>query len=711
MPSILPSDNAPSRDVKYMNPDAVRQLLRQERLRWHLKVNKDVDYHDKTRDSRYASELINEGYIQRMEIRAFANTNTYAGYAGLTSDVGNADNKGFVHGLEKWDRGVSDESKEINIHRTTIGASAIVPELSGYGLDDHDNISTTTSNRMSAVLFDPYDGRAYLFTNDEPYYINNASAAKIRPARTIARLADIPTRITQLDNDLSFISDPAYVHTENNFSNSNRFVVDNLDDRTFVYPEIAQNSDGDYINNLFTNPDGSHYYPRYNDTDPSNYNDGYIPGIFTSIEQLESVDLIHQRRPLRNDSYPDAKRDSNYYIHDGVWNTEWINSTASFKTNPLIPDDMETYQADAQPTPYQAIDTSIVEEISKDGHNITVNKLHQWRYNRVEISYPSENITVTVTSGGTGYAVGDILQWSYGNDIFSFEVTGIIGDGAINTGHYIVTDEVFNEDPSTRTVEVSFVNTTGSGHDAKFTIDADAKIEVYTTQLKNNLYAYVNVGKNDKLLDTGNPWIDDLHTGINKGRGCSSPNDAFDTSEEHLKEHTGAEGAGLQVHLFRYVIDTKNPTFESIDGYPVFTGKWVDQGPLGIERPQDIKALLFANPDTNNFNNYYKFMTDLMIDKLNRNPDAVETANPNTFTIPLLHIDKRDPTETTRFTDKTIDPQTNEIIDVDVTHRVIYVNASTGVWFIYNTGVKADMEFGYASTPIGWIPIAGAVSK
>ena len=36
------------------------------------------------------------------------------------------------------------------------------------------------------------------------------------------RIGDIPTRVTQLINDLDFVSDPDYRHTDNNFTNSNR---------------------------------------------------------------------------------------------------------------------------------------------------------------------------------------------------------------------------------------------------------------------------------------------------------------------------------------------------------------------------------------------------------------------------------------------------------------------------------------------------------
>ena len=53
-----------------------------------------------------------------------------------------------------------------------------------------------------------------------------------------------------------------------------------------------------------------------------------------------------------------------------------------------------------------------------------------------------------------------------------------------------------------------------------------------------------------------------------------------------------------------------------------------------IHSPCDIKALYLSNPDTNNFNNYYKFMIDGFFDSINRNPDAVATKNKNTVSLP-----------------------------------------------------------------------------
>ena len=127
----------------------------------------------------------------------------------------------------------------------------------------------------------------------------------------------------------------------------------------------------------------------------------------------------------------------------------------------------------------------------------------------------------------------------------------------------------------------------------------------------------------------------------------------IDASNVMFYEHGGNATAGVHVHLFRYVINTQNPTWVIRDGIQVFTGRWVDQGPMGVERPCDIKALFLSNYDTNNFNNYYKFMLDTIIDSINRNSVTV----------------------------------------------------------VYNPSFKNDPSFGYGMRQPGWIALSGAVTK
>lgn len=762
--SILPSGEeinlTPEEILRYLNPDGVRQMMRQERLRWNLKVNKDNDYFDNGKLFKYSGEVHNEGLYQRMEIRTFPDNGAYEGYAGINIDSGLF---GFVHNIEKWDKAISSEAINEIVNRCIIGAMAKIPGKSGYGLDDDNNVSTDTDNRMAAIAFEPFDGRAYLLSNDDPNYVNNETrAVKDRlPARTLARIGDIPTRITQLKNDLDFVSDPDYRHTDNNFTNSNRYILDNIDDRTFVYPEISRDKNGgDFVENYRVGLDGT---PGYGESDGSlkyntqpdlgknpdlgdygdrlgeavnsynanknysgvNHNSGYLPGIFRSLEELERVDLVDQvMTPMSHISTPGAKRPNNYYIFDGKWSPNWFDRylyNDSYLAQSMNPNNMEIQMDDVEPVPFSKLPQTGDDVFHKG-------KLYQWRYNRVTMKYYSSDVKISIVESGEQYEVGDRLRWTFGDDVFIFEVKLVGANGQIQKGEYISKiDRVFEQDPSTHGVGLPFTNMTGVGHGATLSISCKATIETHATQIKNNLYAYVDITPTVRS-DNSSPWSDTnlpdsqngkicvrstaagpAYSGINSGRGGPRPNE--NTSSTAFYEHGGNATAGVHVHLFRYVIDTQNPSWEIRDGIQVFLGRWVDQGPLGIERPCDIKALLFSNADTNNFNNYYKFMLDTLLDSLSRNPDRVITNNANATSHAYIHIAQCDPKPDQKFTEATFDPETSEYKEIDITYKVLYINAATGMLFIYNSTYKNDPSFGYGNRAPGWIAIAGAVTR
>lgn len=747
--SILPSGEeiytSPSEILRYLNPDGLRQLLRQERMRWKLKTNKDVDYYDNTTLFKYSGECHNEGYYQRMEIRTFPDNGAFGGYAGINIDSGVS---GIVHNLDKWDYSMSEESKEQIINRVMLGANAKVSGKPGYGLDDEGNISESTENRSAMLLFDPFDGRIYSMTSDEPIYINNESRTNPIPGRALARLVDVPTRATQLINDINFITDPDYTHTDNNFTNSNRYVVDNFDDRTFVFPEISKDSEGEYIKNIRYGLNGDPIYEEsdnanmknsqpdiggtrgteavssYNkNTDFSGLNtpDGKLQGIFRSLEELQKVDLVGQKMSPSDSRTPGAKRSTNYYVLDGVWSSNWFdkeNYPESYLASPMNPSNMEIHVPDTEPVPFKAMDNS--GEYDKSN-------LYQWRYNRIDVVYPSEDVNIYIVAAGVDYQIDDILRWTFGEDNFVFKVTSVGVNGQILDGHYIHELNVeYSEDPSTHGIGIEFNNISSTGRGAKLAIEAKAKVKTHAAQIKNNLYAYVDITPTVPS-DNSTPWSDNRpvdtqggrvvtrstapgpsYSGINSGRGGAGP---LDGQTPTLYEHGGNATAGVHVHLFRYVINTQNPTWVIHDGVQVFTGEWVDQGPLGLERPADIKALLFSNSDTNNFNNYYKFMLDILFDAMNRNPDGVYTNNPNAVCTPYIHIDQVDPDPDRKFTEVRIDPETSEVIEVDITPRVLYINAATGGFFCYNSTYKNDPTFGYGFRSKGWVALAGAITK
>ena len=754
--SILPSGEelkvTPEEILKYLNPDGLRQMLRQERLRWHLKANKDVDYEDNTYLYKFSGELHNKGNYQRMEIRTFPDNGAREGYAGLHIDSGVY---GLEHDVEHWDDAMTPASQENIVNRAQFGAMATIPGKSGYGMDSFGNMVPNTERRMAMLICDPFDGRIYDLSNDNPVYMNNETTANKRPGRTVARLCDIPTRITQLANDMGSVTDPDYHHSDNNFTNSNRFVLDNLDDRTFVYPEISKDKYGAYIENLRMGLNGQYSYAESDGGSPHNtqpdlgldpnvsehgdrgtdaistfganqkfsgvdHLDGFIPGVFRSLEELEKVDLVGQTQlPLDQTNTPGSLRPYNWYNFDGIWGSTWfdkLNPHYSWKGKPLNPANMEIAVTEQQPKPYS--------------YNNPYDRgmLYQWRYNRVETKYPVANVTITIVEQGQGYAVNDMLRWNFGNDSFVYKVTSVSSSGQIQAGEF-VPDETndYDQDPSTHGIGIEFYNPTGAGYGAKLAIDCTPIHEVYSTQIKNNLYAYVDVIPTVRS-DNTSPWSDihpsntqggrigirstaagPAYSGINSGKGGPESRDDQDASV--LYEHGGNATAGVNVHLFRYVINTENPTWVIKDGVQVFTGKWVDQGPMGLERACDVKALLLSNPDTNNFNNYYKFMFDILVDLLRRNPDSIDANNPNAVCVPFMHIDQVDPAPNRRFTRWSINPETSEIEEVDITNKVIYVNAATGVWFVYNSGYKNDSEYGYGARDRGWIAMAGVIAK
>lgn len=827
MGTILPSGEevqvTPEEVLRYLNPDGLRQLLRQERLRWNLKPNRDSDFYSNTTLFRYSGDLHNDGDHQRMDVRAFPDNGANPGYAGIYIDGGEF---GMVHGHERWDDAMSRGSAGSIAPRLEIGARAthldegpVQPPREGHGLNPETNtVEEYSRHREATHVYDSVDGRIYNLTNDEAFYVNNKERdpEKKLPGRTDARIIDIPVDLSDLDNESELVADWDYHHTDNSLGDSLRFVAENLDDRTFVSPELAKDSSGAYLRNRHVGLAGGEQYgegdgisgqntqPDLTGTDregaaPSSidagksqlkdngYNrTGYFPGIFRSYEELLKVDLLRQRRTeLTHDGTPSGRRRQNFYQFDGIWSYDAFGDYPKRLRNldPVMnPANMEGITLDpakpeldreAQPYPYHAIQPQLS---SGQNGNYATSELYQWRYNRVNVLWHSRNLVISVLDGGAHYKVGDVLRYNFLNKWIYYRVTHVGNDDTITGGHYIQPDDPnhphpehgyvsFDHNPSTNGVGVVFKDMTSSGRGCRLIISCPVSFEPQATQLKNNLWALVDVVPSiastvDSPWSDSHPVEDDhvvdrstapapAYSGVNSGRGGAQP--AANSSETPLYEHGGNATAGAHVHLFRYVIDTTGESYEIIDGVKVYTGAWVDQGPLGVERPADIKALYLSNQDTNNFNNYYKFMLDILIDQLNRDGDRVVSANVNTWSSMYIHVAETDPWEQPigeihlrgpsqqlyenylkvdgykvkllrtppangildhqAFFDKRVDPITSEVTMVEITNRVLYVNAGTRVAFIYNPESKTDVTFGYGHEPRGWLPLAGTITK
>jgi len=763
MSKLLPDSDeirvTPEEIIQYLNPDGLRMLLRQERIRWGLKPNRDSDYYSNTTLFRYSGDLHNEGDHQRMDIRVFPDNGANPGYAGIYVDGGEF---GMVHNHEHWDGAMSDDSRSSISPRVEIGAESThipnsdsslpiaggreLPAMTGHGMNpESKQVEAGSYVRTAGHIYDSYDGRPYVLSNDENVYINNDNrdqSARL-PGRSAARICDIPVNIADLNNQTNYVSDWDYNHTDNNFTHSHRFTLENIDDRTFVYPEISTDADGNYVNK---------FHPRLN-----GFSKDVVPGIFCSVSELLSVDLLRQKRgPLTHADTPDGNRRHNYYQFDGIW--EWqgydpVEKIPGYDFGNQNPGNMEECtEPNLQPIPYHCAMS-----------NYSTSDLYQWRYNRVEISWFPKDIKMSIVEPGHNYRSGDILRYPFGSKWLYYRVTVVGEDGAITDGYHInhaVT--YFSQDPSTGAIGVGFKNQTSSGYGCRISIQASPTFNVIGTQLKNNLYAYVDMTPTE-VSDNFGKWADTVlrcepsdyikrrstatspgYTGVNSGRGGPEPEPG--SPETMFYEHGGNHTAGMHVHLFRYTIDTPGNTYEMIDGVKVYTGRWIDQGPMGIEQPTDVKALYLSNQDTNNFNNYYKFMLDILIDQFNRRGDSILAGSINSYTNAYLHTAQRDPWSGTdepgptqelydsliskghevrllrpnesndildhqAFFRSQVDPITGNVMIEEITDRIVYVNLATRVVFMYNPEVKEDPNYGYGVQPRGWCPWAGTVTR
>lgn len=781
--TILPSGEeislSPSEIKRYMNPDGVRQLLLGIRKIWNLKVNKDVDFYSVSTLYKYSADVHNLGDHIDIEVRTFSDNGAKAGYAGLHIDGGEF---GYIHNHELWNESVSEKSLESKSNRMWAGVTrpkdGILPPY------DHDSEA-----REASILFDSFDGRMYALTNDEMWYVNNDKrdpSTKL-PLRTLARIVDIPTKITDLENDLDFVADWNYIHSDNNFSHSNRYILDNIDDRTFVYPEISKDTNGNYLQNMFmglngpmsskySEGDGANKTNRQTDlfgnvadrngaaassyghnSQLSQNTNGYLPGVFKSVEDLEKVDLFRQKKTApQNASTPTWKRSDVFYKWDGLfaYNAYDRNhNDESFKGPNQDPNNQYVRTpSDAQPVPYASL--------NQIGTSFDYNQLYQWRYNRVTVRWWSQDLSILVSAPGRDYHVNDMLRYTFLDEVLYYKVTAVNSSGGITAGEYVPSsaDHQFETNPSSNEVPIYFSNYVSTGKGATFIIRCRPRIHVNATQIKNNLYAYVDVVPTVRSSpsnavpgsSTQNKYYDDsdylqtnstnntygrstaaapAYSGLNKGRGCDGIDMSKANSKSPLAEHGGNATAGVHLHLFRYIVDTSLQPID-VDGVKVYQGKWVDQGPLGVERPADIKALLFSNPDTNNFNNYYKFMIDIFFDNMYRSPDASRyacntTGALQTYTAGLcrIHVDEKDPVNgdtlqtTSRVFEQSIGSSDNSVSYVDVTDKVLWINGGTRAMFFYNApGThKNDPSYGYGEERINaggkWLPIAGAITK
>lgn len=215
---------------------------------------------------------------------SFLHNTTDVGYAGihLSSEVYSETTPRYPYSLGEWD-GIPEwinDNEEGAPQHTAIYAIHNTPN---YNPDD------PTSRQTSAIILDPGKqktsadetftnderGRAYLISNDDASYENNATAEYKKPPRTIARICDIPTTLIQLTNIVGLspttVVDKRYVHTDACYTEKDRIKLYNTLANRWVRPTNVD-ADGNPI------------------TEHSTSDNDFI---FNNESDLNDVDLTH----------------------------------------------------------------------------------------------------------------------------------------------------------------------------------------------------------------------------------------------------------------------------------------------------------------------------------------------------------------------------------------------------------------------------------
>ena len=158
--------------------------------------------------------------------------------------------------------GTGIEYIDINHVQSAAAAGAKVEEDLGLRFRIYRNLDLDEANYTR--------GRVYVISNDPSEYDNNVTSPMPKPARTAARICDIPTSIAQLSGITNvaptYVVDERYVRTEASYTEADRNRVYNVNSTKWVRPihldinEKPVKTDNDFV--------------------------------FKSVDQLNQVDLI-----------------------------------------------------------------------------------------------------------------------------------------------------------------------------------------------------------------------------------------------------------------------------------------------------------------------------------------------------------------------------------------------------------------------------------
>lgn len=249
---------------------------------WTLMSNYDRNCYVTQQTEQHVYELIPLFSLHLDESVSFLHNTTDVGYAGfhMSSEPYLESGERYPHNLGKWD-GIPSW-----INNGDEGAPQHVAIYAIHNTPNY-NENDPKSRQTTAILLDPGKqktsdseeftnderGRAYLLSNDNAVYENNAKSENQKPPRTLARICDIPTTITQLTNITglapTMVVDKSYVHTDACYTQLEKEKLFNTLTSRWVRPSMVD-TDGIPIK------------------DRDGYTNDYI---FRNVNDLNDVDL------------------------------------------------------------------------------------------------------------------------------------------------------------------------------------------------------------------------------------------------------------------------------------------------------------------------------------------------------------------------------------------------------------------------------------
>lgn len=205
------------------------------------------------------------------------------GFAGIEFSAANPmmdTGSRYPHNLNQWE-GLPEWFKDPN--------AGVPQHMAVYAIHNTPMYSDRNpeSRQVAALLLDPgkmktsdseeftndEKGRIYVISNDEAKYENNAIAQYPKPARTVARICDIPTSVSDFLNVEGLVPvaivDPKYVRSQAAYTTEEKEKLWNVLNSKVVTPMAK-----DEFGNSFYNKREQYPY------------------IFTSIENLREVDMV-----------------------------------------------------------------------------------------------------------------------------------------------------------------------------------------------------------------------------------------------------------------------------------------------------------------------------------------------------------------------------------------------------------------------------------